>query len=514
MNSWILLSQNRWFKCVLPLFAGAFFPLAFAPFAIRPLALIALALFWLSLRGSPTRLATKQGWLFGVGLFGVGVNWIYHSLHLFGQAIAPLAFLGAAGFVAVAALYPALFAWVQARFFSRVSGVSRELFILPVLWFSLEWFRQWFLVGFPWLQLGYAGLDTPVEALAPWGGVLAMTLAAALMAGVLASIVVHRSIAVFVAGSAVMVVLFSLFALLGAKEWGEDVGEPLRVRMVQGNIEQGIKFESHHLVPSLQKYADLSLQGEKAIDLLIWPETAVPIYFEQAQGFLQPFRDELLARGTHWLMGGFAWRESTEETFNTVRMATLHPPEDYQKRHLVPFGEYMPFRWVLDFLHRWVAIPMSDISAGEGEPLPLPVGDTLAAVSICYDDAFGAEVIRQLPAAHYLVNVSNDAWFGDSWAPEQHQEIARLRSLETDRHLLRATNTGVTSSIDRHGKVLASAPQFEAAVLDTVVQPRQGETFYVRFGNGAMLVVLIACWLVLVGVERVGSRPASVEEFE
>ena len=509
-----MLSQSRWFNFLPPLFAGALFPLAFAPFAIRPLALVALALFWLSLRGSPVRLATKQGWLFGVGMFGVGVNWIYHSLHLFGQAVAPLAFLGAAGFVAVAALYPALFAWVQARFFSRRIGWSRELFILPVLWFSMEWFRQWFLVGFPWLQLGYAGLDTPVEALAPWGGVLAMTLAVAFLSGVLAALIAHRSVTVFVVGSAVVAVLFILFSVSGSKEWGKDVGEVLRVRMVQGNIEQGIKFESRHLVPSLQKYADLSLQGDADVDLLIWPETAVPIYFEQAEGFLQPFREELLASNTHWLMGGFGWRESTEETFNTVRVATLDSPVDYQKRHLVPFGEYMPLRWVLDFLRRWVAIPMSDISAGEGEPLPLPVGDTLAAVSICYDDAFGAEVIRQLPAAHYLINVSNDAWFGDSWAPEQHQEIARLRALETDRHLLRATNTGVTSSIDRHGKVLASAAQFEATVLDTVVQPRQGETFYVRFGNGVMLIVLIVCWLVLVVLKKMSARATIAEGLE
>ncbi|MGB0865633.1 MAG: apolipoprotein N-acyltransferase [Granulosicoccaceae bacterium] len=492
----------RCLKYLIPLIAGGIYPLAFAPTAIRPLALVSLVVFWLCLRNSDIKLATRQGWLFGVGMFGVGVNWIYHSLHLFGQAIAPLSFVGAAGFVAVIALYPALFAWVQARYFQRTSGPIREAMLLPVLWFSLEWFRQWFLVGFPWLQLGYAGLDTPLEALAPWGGVLLVTLVASFLAGSVAVVVAHRSRVSMMLALGVLLIVSASLLSSGAKRWGENVGGPISVRMVQGNIEQGIKFEAQHLVPSLQKYADLSLTDDKPVDLLIWPETAVPIYFEQAGVYLQPFRNLLIKNGTHWLMGGFSWREDSEQTFNTVRVATLPEPVDYHKRNLVPFGEYMPFRWVLDFLRHWIAIPMSDISAGRGEPRPLPVGELLAAVSICYDDAFGAEVIRQLPDAHFLVNVSNDAWFGQSWAPEQHQEIARMRALETDRHLLRSTNTGVTSSIDRHGKVLESAVPFEAAVLDTTVQPRQGETSFVRWGNKPLFVVLLLLWVCVVWIER------------
>jgi len=190
-------------------------------------------------------------------------------------------------------------------------------------------------------------------------------------------------------------------------------------------------------------------------------------------------------------MGGFSWRDDTEQTFNTVRVATLDSLTDYEKRKLVPFGEYMPFRWLLDFLRRWVMIPMSDISAGEGEPQPLPVGETFAAVSICYDDAFGLEAIRQLPKAHFLVNVSNDAWFGDSWAPFQHQEIARMRALETDRPMLRSTNTGITALIDRFGVVQANTEQFVDAVLDTEVQPRQGETAFVKYANTPLIVLMV-----------------------
>lgn len=500
MKSALPFSINPRWQCLIALIAGALYPLAMAPVAVRPLALGSLIVFWCLLRGATSsKLAGMIGWCFGLGLFGVGVSWIYHSLHLFGQAVAPLAFLGAAGFVAIVALYPALFAWLQARLLKHWDGSSREFFALPVLWVSLEWFREWFSVGFPWLQLGYAGLDTPIEALAPWGGVLAMTLAGSLLVGAVTAVLLSRCRRTALFSLFVVLVVFSLAELAGDRIWGEDTGKPLQVRMVQGNVEQGIKFEARHLIPSLQKYVDLSLQQGEEFDVLIWPETAVPIYFEQARGYLQPFREMLQNRGSHWVMGGFSWREPTEETFNTVRIATLEGAVDYHKRNLVPFGEYMPFRWVLDFLRRWVAIPMSDISAGKGDPTPLPVGDTLAAVSICYDDAFGEEVIRQLPEAHYLINVSNDAWFGNSWAPAQHQEIARLRALETDRHLLRSTNTGITSSINRFGLVLESATPFEATVLDTTVQPRQGETAFVRWGNKPMFFVLVLCWLVLVG---------------
>jgi len=255
-------SSFRLTHLVGPLLAGALYPLAFAPLAFRPLAVLSLAFFWLLLRGSSPKTALHQGWLFGLGLFGVGMHWVYHSFHLFGDAVAPLAFLGAVLFIAVAAIFPAFFAWVQARFFGAIQGPARELFLLPLLWLAFEWFREWFAVGFPWLQLGYAGLDTPLASFAAWGGVLLVTLSLALVSGALSAMLVYRRrLGVVVGALLLCVVVVVLASGAGTKEWGEDSGEQLSVRMVQGNIEQGSKFEAEHLVPSLQKYVDLSLSG-------------------------------------------------------------------------------------------------------------------------------------------------------------------------------------------------------------------------------------------------------------
>ncbi len=483
--------QSRW-RDVIALAAGMLYPLAFAPLAWRPALLLSLVLFWWSLDGLSPRRALWRGYVFGLGLFAVGVGWIYESLRYFGEAIAAIALLGTMGFVAVAALYCALFAWLWARFFAgRLSPMMTTL-ALPTLWVLIEWFRGWFLGGFPWLVGGYASLDTPIAPFAALGGVY--------FNGYLMALVASTLLALSLRARARLVVwVVVLFAVIGgghgalrAVDFSVPHGEPLRVRMVQGNIEQGIKFDPGNLVPSLQRYIALSEQGDPDFDLLIWPETAVPAFYEQVEPVIGEYRDALKARGVDWLLGGFSYNWESRQVFNAVRLVTDDAPAEYRKHHLVPFGEYLPMRGLLDALSAIIAVPMSDISPGPASPEPIDLGGVKIAMSICYEDAFGEEVIRQLPAANLLVNVSNDAWFGDSWAPAQHQEIARLRTIETARPQIRATNTGISAVMDHHGDIVDHGPSFVEAVIDATVQPRRGETPYVRFGN-----VPIVSWLLV-----------------
>jgi apolipoprotein N-acyltransferase len=163
----------------------------------------------------------------------------------------------------------------------------------------------------------------------------------------------------------------------------------------------------------------------------------------------------------------------------------------YRKSHLVPFGEYIPFKSVLGRLLDILQVPMADFSRGAPDQSLLEVGEHKIGMSICYEDAFGDEAIRALPAASLLVNVSNDAWFGDSFAPHQHLQMARMRAIETARPMLRATNNGVSAIIDHHGTILTRSPQFEVAVLDGEIQPQQGVTVYVRMGNWPVLLALL-----------------------
>lgn len=483
--------HSRW-RDGLAVFAGALYPLGFAPIGFRPAVVVALVLFWWSLDGLAPRRAAARGYLFGLGLFGVGVAWVYESLRYFGEAIAAVALLGTAAFIAVAALYTALFAWLWVRGFGGPLPFASRCLALPSLWVLVEWFRGWFLGGFPWLVSGYATLDTPLDASAAVVGVYGAGWLLLLLPAWLACLCSRPAVGRASAAALVVALVFTGGAAqLRLLEFTSPVGEPLRVRMVQGNIEQGIKFDPDNLVPSLARYVSLSKQGGADYDVLVWPETAVPAFFDQVGPVIGGFRDDLVAQGRHWLIGGFSFDWDTRRVFNAVRLITDPALPEYRKHHLVPFGEYLPFRGLLDALSAIIAVPMSDISAGPTQPEPLHLGPVRVAVSICYEDAFGEELIRQLPVANLLVNVSNDAWFGDSWAPAQHHEIARMRTIETGRPQLRATNTGITSLVDHRGRVRESGPSFVEAVVDVDVQPREGTTPYVNGGNVPVVLVLV-----------------------
>ena len=232
------------------------------------------------------------------------------------------------------------------------------------------------------------------------------------------------------------------------------------------------------------------------MDLVIWPETAVPTFYHRVARQLAWTAADMEAAGADLAIGVLEYDPEHQRYFNVVRKLTSgnEPVQIYRKQHLVPFGEYLPLRDLVTFMARYIQIPMSDLSPGDPRQAPLSLAGHLAGVSICYEDAFGEEVIKQLPAANFLVNVSNDAWFGNSSAPHQHLQIARVRTLETARPMARATNTGVSAFIDHDGRILARSPQFEAHALDATIQPRAGATPYVRYGN---YVVVFALLLVL-----------------
>jgi apolipoprotein N-acyltransferase len=279
--------------------------------------------------------------------------------------------------------------------------------------------------------------------------------------------------------------------LLGAVSWTVPVGHPLTASLMQGNIAQDEKLSAAQRQPTIILYRKLTREHWDS-DLIIWPETAVPTWYDRvAELFIQPLAKEARRHGAELLYGVFVYDPRTGDGYNSVARLGRNPAF-YFKRHLVPFGEYMPLRGLLKWLEGMMVIPMSDLSSGHGRPLLwLATLDNLAVgVSICYEDAYGAEVNDALPQARLLVNVSNDAWFGDSLAPHQHLEIARLRAFETGRYLLRATNTGISAVIDAKGEVVARLPQFKTDVLTAKVQPRQGVTPFSRWGNWAVVTLL------------------------
>jgi apolipoprotein N-acyltransferase len=490
LAAFILKSENPR-NDLIALLAGAITPLAFEPFGFFPLAVLTPAVLFVLWEGASRARAAWRGFLFGFGMFAVGVSWVYVSLHTYGNMPPALAGLTVVLFAALLGAFPAAAGWLQAYF--GVLGVGWRLaVVVPALWVSAEWTRGWFLTGFPWLDLGYSQIDTPLAGFAPVVGVYGVSVAVATSAGLLAIVWVDRRLAWRLTLPAV-VALWGVGWLLGLIVWTQPAGAPLKVALVQGNTPLTIKWLPEYRAGIVDHYFALS---ERATDarLIVWPEAAVPDYFDRIAPVLVPRIERLAkARGADFLIGAIEREPGTSTYYNSVFVVGSSQGR-YRKQHLVPFGEFLPFPALLRGLLNYLHIPMSNFSVGNGDQAPIHAAGHTIGVSVCYEDAFGEEVIRALPAATLLVNVSEDSWFGRSFAPHQRLQMARMRALEAGRPMLRAANTGPSAIIDSRGNVREKSPQFESYVLKGTVQPTTGRTTYAQLGNvpvvGLLLVVL------------------------
>ena len=481
----------------LAFLAGALLPLAFAPLSWFPLAVLSLALLFLLWLGVSPGRALWRGWLFGAGVNGVGVSWVYVAIHDFGYASMPLAVFLTALFVAVLALYPALLGYLAARYLRGPAGWRLGL-LFPAAWTLMEWFRGWFLTGFPWLNLGYSQIDAPLRGLAPLVGTYGVTLAVGLSAGWLALLWVgtRRMQALAIA---LFCGLWLGSGVLARVDWTEASAPPMRVALVQGNIPQDSKWRPELVQPTLDLYAELTRQHWDS-HLIIWPEAAITAWYHEVAGdYLPRLAAEAHAHGADLLVGIPVMDRGTRRYYNSLLSVSARPGF-YHKRHLVPFGDFLPFEDFLRGLIRFFDLPMSGFSPGPAEQPLLDAAGQKIASAICYEDIFGEDLIQELPEASLLVNVTNNAWYGDSFAPHQHLEMSRMRALETGRYMLRVTTNGVSAIIDPAGRIVGRSPQFKTYVVTGEAVPRQGATPYVRVGN--LPVVLLVLGAVLVGAYR------------
>ncbi|MCB1857545.1 MAG: apolipoprotein N-acyltransferase [Gammaproteobacteria bacterium] len=468
--------------------AGAMTVLAFAPFSAYIVAVLGAALVLvLWLESSPWE-AFREGWWFGCGLLGTGVFWMHISIDQFGNLGTVAAIVLTLMFIAAMALYYAIAGLVLGWLQQGGVGLGGMLTGFSSLWVLSEWIRGWFLSGFPWLSLGYSQIDSPLAGWAPVLGVFGVSLAVTASASLLVLLWRGRGRG-RVVGLIGLGIIWAVGGGLANHPWTSAAGQPLKVAVVQGNIPQSEKWQRELLVPTLRLYSALTREHLES-DLIIWPETAVPAFVDDVEAdFLNPLHRELGNQGVT-LLTGIAHRATDGRYYNAM-MVLGEGRDIYHKRHLVPFGEFLPLKSLLAPFLAWMQVPMSDFSAGEdGAPLVTLAGYP-AGISICYEDAFGEEVVKGLPEAAFLVNASNDAWFGDSLALPQHLQIARMRARETGRYLLRATNTGISAIIAPDGSLASVSPAFERHVLSGEIRPMQGATPYVRWGNWAVIVFAV-----------------------
>jgi apolipoprotein N-acyltransferase len=487
----------------LALPAGALLALAFAPAGVWLLALLCPATLMLLWDDASPRGAAWRGLLFTGGTFLAGTYWLYHSIHLIGQAPVWIALVLMLGMVTIMGSYTALLGYAVARW-GAAAGAIRYLVLLPAGWVATEWLRGWFLSGFPWLAIGYSQLDTPLAAYAPLGGIYAVSLAAAVTAGALVMLLLETPKA-RVTGTVVLLLTWGCALALGRVEWTRPRGTEVTVALVQGAVPQSMKWVPGQLEQTMNLYLDLT-RPHLGVDIIVWPESAIPSLESNVRGYLDFVSALAQSRGSS-LVTGLVRRDPQSGSYYNA-MAAWSPAEQwYYKRHLVPFGEYFPVPAAVRDWMRLMNLPYSDFAAGTEAQVPLAAGGEALAPTICYEDAYGAEQRALARESTLLVNVTNDAWFGDSSAPHQHLDISRMRSLETGRPMLRATNDGVTALIAHDGSVLGRLPQFRPGVLTGTVRPRTGLTPYLRAGNWPVLAIL---WIGLyAGFRRPRMRSAA-----
>lgn len=475
---------------LIALVAGVFTTLTASPYELWWLGPVAAGLvYWVLIyaRAAPLRplQAALLGWCYGVGLFGSGASWVYVSIHDYGHTGAPLALFLTALFVSTLALFLAATLWL----YRWLCGPRLAFLTFAGAWVLGEWLRTWLFTGFPWLLLGSSHVDSPLAAWAPIGGVYLLSLVVALSGSLGVELLRRRWWAV--------VPIIALWLLPAAlpTQWTTPAGEPLRVALLQGNLDQLIKWTPEGQRQAANTYLELTREFAGEADLVIWPEAALPMFEDEAEPILARAQTHL-APGSA-LLTGVLQREGSDLYYNSV-IGLGNTEGQYRKEHLVPFGEYLPLeRWLRGTI-AFFNLPMPAMTPGPSGQPPMRAAGTVIGNAICYEIIYADLVAERARHSELLLTVSNDTWFGESIGPLQHLQMARLRALENGRYVVRATSNGVTAVIDATGHIVAQAPQFEATALLAEAVPMQGLTPFTRFGS--LPVWLLSALLLIPGL--------------
>ncbi|GLT14804.1 apolipoprotein N-acyltransferase [Vibrio algivorus] len=471
---------------LLAAFIGATTTLAFAPFSYWPIAILSPFILLLLLNKQSAKFGFWIAFAWGLGQFGTGINWVHVSIDTFGgmPKIASVTLMSV--LVAYLALYPALFGGLLNRFFPKINA-QRLVIAAPIIWLITDWLRGWVMTGFPWLWLGYSQIDSPLNAYAPISGVEAITLMLWILAGSFALITITKKWAYLAVPTAVFVVAFALNQISWVKP---DPSTKTSFALIQGNIDQKMKWVPSHRWPTLMKYTDIS-RDNWGTDIIIWPEAAIPALESDLPAFLHNL-DTAAKANNSALITGVLSQDDMGHFYNnvlTLGQNGLGPydydtAKRYSKHHLLPFGEFVPFGDLLRPIAPFFNLPMSSFQRGDFiQPNLIANGRHLVA-ALCYEIIFSEQVRQNVtPDTDFILTLSNDAWFGHSIGPLQHMEIARMRALELGKPLIRATNNGVTAVTDYKGRITQQVPQFQTEVLKAEVTSTSGNTPYRTLGS-------------------------------
>lgn len=465
---------------------------AFAPYEVFPLAVVAPAgLIALLLNATPKR-AFWLGFLFGIGLFGAGVYWVFNSIHDIGGVPAALAIFITAGMVGILSLYPALVCSTTNRYFP-LNNTSKLVCAFPAIWVAGEILRGRLFTGFPWLFIGYSQTNSPLKGFAPLLSVYGVTLFTLITSALIVNTILkykQKEYKGIYFSLLAIVTIWTAGGLFSLIPWTKPQGNTISVGLVQGNIPQLLKWSPEHIQLSFDRYLQLSepLWGKDKI--IIWPEAAIPVPLNYAQRFIYDMDAKAKRTGTALIMGIPVHAQNSNGYYNAV-IALGNDQRAYHKRQLVPFGEYTPlsdyFSKALDFMN----LPMSSDVPGKYVQDPFIVNNTKILISVCYEVAFPELMHTADKTIGFLLTVTNDAWFGRSNAQAQHLQMAAMRAIELARPAVFVSNDGITAIISPDGKIAEAAPTHIPTVLTGTVQPMFGLTPWMRNGLDPVSFILL-----------------------
>lgn len=507
-----IFSEASYARYIVVFVAGALLALAFSPIDLYFLGILCPALLFYSILGNTPRAAAITGWWFGFGFFSAGVSWVFVAIYVFGNSSFFTSILLTVFSMGFLALYFSVQAYLSKLMVKKLRLDNEYIVLLavfPLLWVVMEWFRGWFLTGFPWLSLGYSQTETVLSGYAPVIGVFGLSWLTALSSALFLIIILHKKYILPV--TVISIIWFSGF-LLTKVEWTEKSGDKIKVSLVQGNVDQKTKWIEEHFENRKKTYLSLTEKNWDS-ELILWPENSLTIFYHQLEkSVIDPLVLAAKKNKSDIILGLPVLDRDKNEYFSsllTINGTTKKTEQEiqfYHKNHLVPFGEYLPLASLLRGVIAFFDLPMSGFTPGAYHQDHLFAAGEKIAPTICYEDAFGEDLIRFLPEATLILNASNNAWYGDSFAPHQHLQISQMRALETGRDVMRVTTNGVSALIDYKGSIISRSPQFETHVIKGEVQPRTGATPYVTFGNSIVISIIVVILTFLIIHSKTLSR--------
>ncbi len=486
-----LPADRPWLSRMIAALLGLLTTLAFEPAGLGILAFfLVMPLVYISLIVSPRDTGGHFFW-YGLALFLSGTYWIHISVSGFGGAPWWVAMILMVGLALIMSFWLWIAGWLMSRFSHGEPLLL--LVVAPSAWVLVEWLRGWVLTGFPWLALGYSQIDNWLVGWAPLLGVYGVSFALVLSSTAVLVAIITKPPQRWI-GLGLAVLPWIAGAILTSMQWTETAGNPIRSTIVQAGISQDQKWRPEQRLPTMNFFRKATRDVPDS-DLVVWPEVAIPAVVSQVEDYLELLQSDIRRTGQMIALGILERidERGKVDVYNSVLALDGTSRQVYRKRHLVPYGEYFP---VPGFVRQWMEqmnLPYNDLTKGEEiQPLITTRDGLQLASAICYEDAYAGEMRYAFPDAGIILNLSNDAWFGDSIAAHQHLQIARMRSVEFGRPTIRATNTGISAFIDYQGRIVKQGPQHSPVVLTAEVQPRKGATSFASFGNMPIVAICIA----------------------